>query len=414
MNYLGITIILLIIISFLLKITADFLNLSKSRDRLPENFKRAYKPEKYRLSIQYLKTNTKFSIIVEICHLLVVLIFWLLKGFQWLDHLVRGFGLGPVISGLIYIGSIMLMLFFISLPFSIYKTFAIEEKYGFNRTEWKTFLLDGIKGIALTLLFGVPLVAAILAFFEYCGFHAWWLCWIFFIFFVLFVQYVSPTWVMPLFNKFEPLEPGSLKNEIIALSKSIAFPVKNIVVMDGSKRSNKSNAFFTGFGKSRRIVLYDTLVEKHNIRELLSILAHEMGHYKKMHIFKSLVISGIHSAVMFYLLSLVISKPEVFEAFYVQEVSVYAGLVFFGILFSPVENILNIFFLAYSRKNEYEADRFSVQCTGDPKSLISGLIKLSTESLSNLAPHPMYVMLHYSHPPIVERIKRIESSAAAE
>ena len=212
---------------------------------------------------------------------------------------------------------------------------------------------------------------------------------------------------MPLFNKFTPLEEGELRTTIVDYARSIQFPLDNIFVMDGSRRSKKSNAFFTGFGKYRRIVLFDTLVEKHTASELLAVLAHEMGHYKKRHILKSFLFGIIQTGLMFYLLSIFISYPGLFEAFFIKQISVYAGLVFFAMLYAPFELFFGMFLRAFSRKNEFEADRFSVQTTGDPTPMIAALKKLTVDNLSNLLPHPFYVFLNYSHPPVMQRIRAI-------
>jgi len=214
---------------------------------------------------------------------------------------------------------------------------------------------------------------------------------------------------MPLFNKFEPLEDGELKTAIISYADAVNFPLKNVFVMDGSKRSGKSNAFFTGFGKNKRIALFDTLIAQHTVSELVAVLAHEIGHYKKKHILKSLIIGIVHTGVMFFLLSLFISYQGLFDAFYMDQQSVYAGLIFFGMLYSPIEFFLGIFLQMRSRKNEYEADRFAVETTKDSESMTNALKKLSAHNLSNLVPHPFYVFMNYSHPPVLERIKAIRN-----
>ena len=221
------------------------------------------------------------------------------------------------------------------------------------------------------------------------------------------MQFIAPTWIMPLFNKFTPLEDGDLRSAILSYAKSVQFPLENLFVMDGSKRSSKSNAFFTGFGKHKRIALFDTLIEKHSIQELVAVLAHEIGHYKKKHILQSMIISVIHMGVMLFLLSIFLSHEGLFTAFYMDEMSIYAGLIFFGMLFSPIEEILSVVMQLFSRKNEFEADRFAVETTREHESMINALKKLSVHNLSNLTPHPLYVFFNYSHPPVLERIKAI-------
>jgi STE24 endopeptidase len=303
--------------------------------------------------------------------------------------------------------TLMLFKATLSLPFSIYQTFVIEERFGFNQTTWSTYILDRLKGLLLAVLLGAPLLSAVLAFFEYAGANAWWLCWAAVTLYMLGIQFIAPTWIMPLFNKFTPLETGELKSAILSYADSIKFPIENVYVMDGSKRSRKSNAFFTGFGAHRRIVLFDTLIKQHTTGELVAILAHEMGHYKKRHIIESLIFGILQMGLMLYLLSLFVSFPGLFEAFYMSQPSVYAGLIFFAMLYSPLGFFVGLFLQKRSRTNETAADRFSVQTTHDPQSMVDALKKLSVHNLSNLLPHPFYVFLNYSHPPVLQRIEAI-------
>jgi STE24 endopeptidase len=295
----------------------------------------------------------------------------------------------------------------LNLPFGIFHTFVIEERFGFNKTTWKTYVLDRIKGIILALIIGLPLLTGVLAFFEYVGTNAWWYCWLVVILFGMVIRYVGPTWIMPLFNKFSPLEDGELKQALFSLAERIEFPLRNVFLMDGSRRSSKSNAFFTGFGRNKRIVLFDTLVEKTTVSELVAVLGHEMGHYKLKHIWTSTIIGILHSGVLFFLLSLFISLPPLFDAFFMDSVSVYGGMIFFGMLYSPVEILLGLLMQEYSRRNEFQADRFAVEKTKNPHALANALKKLSAQNLSNLTPHPFYVMLNYSHPPILKRIEAL-------
>ncbi len=407
MNFIGIIILVAIIGDLLLNALADYLNLSVLSDRIPNAFQHLYDPEKYQKSQEYLKVNTRFDWVVTVISTSVVLIFWFGKGFQILDQWVRSFSLGPVWTGLLYMGILILLKSLISLPFRIYSTFIIEEHFGFNKTTWSTFVMDIIKSVILGLIIGIPLIAGILFFFQYTGENAWLYCWIAVTFFMLVIQFIAPTWIMPLFNKFTPIEEGDLKNTIIQYAQSIHFPLENIYVMDGSKRSSKSNAFFTGFGKHRRIVLFDTLINNHSTNELLAILAHEMGHFKKKHILKMMLIGIIQTGIVFYLMSFFISYKGLFDAFYMTQTSTYAGLIFFGMLYAPIDFFTGLFMQQYSRKNEYQADRFAVETTGNAGPLVDSLKKLSMDNLSNLTPHPFYVFLNYSHPPVLERIKAI-------
>jgi STE24 endopeptidase len=261
--------------------------------------------------------------------------------------------------------------------------------------------------LVLFILLGIPLLAGILAFFQYAGQFAWIWCWVLATVFMVFVQFAAATWIMPLFNKFEPIAEGELKSAVMAYAEKINFPLKNVYVMDGSKRSAKSNAFFTGFGKNRRIVLYDTLVKRHSVSEIVAVLAHEMGHYQLGHIPKMMAMGIIRTGVIFFLLSVCISYDGLFEAFYIEEKSIYAGLIFFGLLYSPVDFLTELFLNALSRKNENRADAFAVDTTGKSGDLIAALKKLSVDNLSNLTPHPFYTFLNYSHPPVLNRINSI-------
>jgi STE24 endopeptidase len=411
MNTIAFIILLAIIFDFILNGIADYLNLKMLRSDLPRPFQEVYDSDRYRKSQQYLKINTRFGWVTGIFNVIVMLLFWFGKGFPLLDEWVRSFNYGPVITGLSYMGILIFVKSLLSLPFSIYSTFVIEERFGFNQTTWSTFVLDLAKGVLLAVLIGTPLLAGILLFFEYAGANAWWYCWIAVTLYMLGVQFIAPTWIMPLFNKFSPLEEGELKSSILSYAGSISFPIENVYVMDGSRRSSKSNAYFTGFGKHRRIVLFDTLIKQHTSGELLAVLAHEMGHYKKKHILQSMILGIIQMGIMLYLLSFFISYQSLFDAFYMPQKSVYAGLIFFGMLYSPVGFFIDIFMQMLSRKNEIAADRFSVETTHDPQSMAEALKKLSINNLSNLLPHPFYVFLNYSHPPVLQRIQAIQGTS---
>lgn len=409
MNLYAIVILATMLVGFVLNLVTDILNLGALGDTLPDEFKDVYDSEKYSKSQEYTRTSTRFGFITSSFSLIITLAFWFGGGFNYLDQIVRSWQLHAVWTGLIYIAILILFKALLSLPFSVYSNFVIEERFGFNKTTPATFVLDLVKGLLLSVVIGGPLLAGILAFFHFAGELAWVYCWLGTIVFMLFVQYIAPNWIMPLFNKFTPLEEGDLRSAIEKYAESVRFPLKGIFVMDGSKRSTKSNAFFTGFGKNKRIALFDTLVAKNSVDELVAVLAHEIGHYKKKHIMKSMVISIVHTGVMFFLLSVFLSHQGLFDAFYMQQPSVYAGLIFFGMLFTPIELILSIFLHIFSRKNEYEADRFAATTVEKPFSLIGALKNLSVDNLSNLTPHPFYVFLNYSHPPVLQRIKAIQT-----
>jgi STE24 endopeptidase len=407
MNIYGVIILSTILIEFILNLIADLLNLDHLSGKLPDEFKDIYDAETYQKSQTYTRVNTRFGFLTSSFGLGVILIFWFAGGFNTLDSIIRNFGLHPIWTGLIYIGFLIFSRFLISLPFSIYATFVIEERFGFNKTTPVTFVKDIIKGLLLSILIGGPLLGGVLAFFQYAGSLAWLYCWSVTTCITLFLQYIAPTWIMPLFNKFTPLEDGDLKESILSYAQSVKYPLSGIFVMDGSKRSTKSNAFFTGFGKNKRIALFDTLIEKHTIPEMVAVLAHEIGHYKKKHILRGMIISILHMGIMFYLLSLFISHQGLFEAFYMNQTSIYAGMLFFGLLYSPIELILSILMNIFSRRNERQADHFAVETTQNPKAMIDALKKLSLHNLSNLRPHPFFIFLNYSHPPVLQRINNL-------
>ena len=394
---------------FLLNFFANQLNIQNINQVVPTEFKDYYNQDQYRKSQLYLKIQTKFVQISSSFDLIILLSFWFLNGFSILDTFIKSFGYNHIITGLFYIFILGLLKFILSIPFSIYSTFFIEAKFGFNKTSPTLFIIDTIKALIISTLIGGILLAFILIFFEYTGENAWIICWTVTTFFLLILQYLVPTWILPLFNKFTPLENGELRDAIINYATSINFSLDNIFIMDGSKRSTKSNAFFTGFGKNRRIVLFDTLIKEHAIDELVSILAHEMGHFKKKHILKNLSIGILQMGIMFYLLSFFISYKGLFDAFGMNSISIYAGLIFFGMLYSPINFFLSILMQISSRKDEFEADRFAFKTVSNEEPLIKALKKLSVNNLSNLTPHPLYIFLNYSHPPVLKRIEALRS-----
>lgn len=405
MNIYAIIILSTVLFEFILSHIADWLNLKNMSPDLPDEFKGFYDEEKYRKSQEYTRTYSRFGFLVESVDLVVLLLFWFLGGFNWLDVAVRSFGLSPIWTGLIFMGILIAAKSIISLPFSLYTTFVIEEKFGFNKMTLKTFILDRLKGLLLGVLIGAPLMAAILAIFQYLGSYAWLVGWGVVTLVSLIMSYIAPTWILPLFNKFEPLDDDELKDAIMNYAKTVNYSLAGVFKIDGSRRSAKSNAFFTGFGKNKRIALYDTLLEQHTTDELVAVLAHEIGHYKKKHVIRNLITGILQSGVMFYLLSIFLSHKGLFDAFYMQHMSVYAGLIFFGMLYGPIELILSIFTNITSRRNEFQADRFACETTGGAESLIVALKKLTVNNLSNLTPHPFYAFLNYSHPPMLQRIE---------
>jgi STE24 endopeptidase len=327
------------------------------------------------------------------------------------DGLARGFGMGSVATGIIFTGLLFLLGTVAGLPFSVYSTFVLEERFGFNKTTPGTFVLDRIKGIFLTILIGGPACAAIFWFFEATGHFAWLYCWGVITLLQLVFLFLAPVVIMPLFNKFQPLEDGPLKESIEGYAKQQHFQMKGVFTMDGSKRSTKANAFFTGFGRFRRIVLFDTLIEKFTVSEMTSILAHEMGHFKKRHILQGIIRSTVLAGFTFFLLSLFINNEGLFAAFRMEYLSVYASLFFFGFLYTPIAMVTGVVENAISRRHEYQADAYAVDTFGRPEALISGLKKLSIHNLSDLTPHGLKIFLSYSHPPVLERIRAIRQAA---
>ncbi len=412
MNIYALIILVTLLADYILNLVADRLNIRALRNDLPEEFKDDFDDKQYQKAQDYTRVRTRFGMLTSTFNLVLVLGFWFSGGFNWLDQIVRSWNLSTLVTGLVYIGLLMIARALLSLPFELYSTFVIEERFGFNRTTFKTFITDHVKGLALGVLLGGPVLAGVLAFFQYAGSLAWLYCWIVTTIFTLLIQFIAPRWIMPLFNKFNPIEEGELKDRILNYADSVDFSLQGVYIMDGSRRSSKSNAFFTGFGRNKRIALFDTLVNKHTPSELVTVLAHEIGHYKKKHIVKGMIMSIAHSGVLFYLLSIFITHKELFDAFYMDQMSIYAGLIFFGMLYAPIELILSILMGLLSRKHEFEADRFAVETTKTPETFIRTLKRLSVDNLSNLTPHPFYVFLNYSHPPILERIRHIRRVAA--
>jgi STE24 endopeptidase len=394
---------------YLLELVSDWLNIRHLEEQLPEAFEGYYDAEAYRKSQSYLRDTTRFGFVADTVQTALTLAFVLLGGFNLVDRAARGAGLGPIPTGLVFAGILVVCGKLLGIPFSAYSTFVIEEKYGFNRTTPRTFCLDILRSLLLAAVIGGGVLALVLWLFESRGRAAWLDCWIAVTGLQVFLVFVAPYVIMPLFNKFVPLEEGELRSAIEDYARSQRFKMKGVFTMDGSRRSTKGNAFFTGFGTSRRIVLFDTLIGKHTVPELVSILAHETGHYRKHHVPLSLARSTLVSGVMFFLLSLFIGNRGLFAAFRMEHVSIYASLVFFGFLYTPIAMAVSMIENGISRRQEYAADAYAVETAGRPEAMISGLKKLSVENLSNLTPHPLKVFLSYSHPPVLERINAIRS-----
>ncbi len=409
MNSYLVFILAVLVVGYLLDLSVSLLTLQALDPVLPGEFVGIYDPDEYGRSQEYIRVTTRFGVLQSSVMLLITVAFILLGGFNVLDHLALRMGLSPIPTGLVFTGLLLLLGFLVQLPFTLYSTFGIENRFGLNRTTVKTFVLDTLKTMLLALLLGGPLLALIFWFFQRSGGMAWMYCWLLVAAFTILMQFIAPVVILPLFNRFTPLEDGPLREAITAYAKQRKFPLQGVYTMDGSRRSNRLNAFFTGFGRFRRIVFFDTLLEKMEQKEIVAILAHEMGHWKKKHILKMTVTSLLQTGFMFALLSLFIDNKGLFAAFAMDHVSVYAGLVFFGFLYTPISALLSILSNRFSRKYEYEADAYAVASTGLGEELVMGLKKLCRANMANLTPHPLQVFLNYSHPPVLERIRAIRS-----
>lgn len=399
-------IVALLVFDFLFGLWLDYLNYKHRKTKIPKELEGIYDEEQYRKQQEYKKVNTRFGFISGSFSFILLMVFLLAGGFPWLDGIVRSITEHPILMALLFFGILMFASDIIGTPFAVYQTFVIEERFGFNKTTPKTFVLDKIKGWLLGAIIGGGMLTLIiwiyLQFPEMFWLYAWAVITAFSIFMTLFYSSL----IVPLFNKQTPLEEGELRDEITGFSEKAGFRLKNIFVIDGSKRSTKANAYFTGFGPKKRIVLYDTLINDLGIGEIVAVLAHETGHYKKKHIITNLVVSIVQTGVTLYLLSLFINSPLLSAALGVEQHSFHIGLVAFGILYSPISFLLGIFMNLYSRKAEYQADSFAKNY-GYGKELIEGLKKLTQKNLSNLTPHPLYVFFHFSHPTLLQRIKAL-------
>lgn len=402
-------IILFILIGkYILDLIIEILNIRNLTPDLPEEFTDCYDRDKYQTSQKYLKENTRLSIITDSITTPLIICFILLGGFNLVDMIARRIAGNDIWRGLIFAGILFLIASLFNIPFSAYRTFKIEEKYGFNRTTVRTFILDILKGWIVAGLIGGIIFAGIIWFFEVAGPLAWLLCWGAVILFQLFILFIAPVTIMPLFNKFTPLEDEELRRKIEDYVRREKFRIKGIFTMDASRRSNKSNAYFTGFGKFRRIVLYDTLIKRHSIDELMAVLAHEVGHYKRHHILKNVLISFLSTGLLFFILSFFINNRELFAAFKMSYTSIYASLFFFAFLYGPIDMIISLIGNFFSRCFEFEADDFSARSYRQPGAMISALKKLSMDNLSTLTPHPLKVFFSYRHPPVLERIRALK------
>lgn len=388
---------------------AGWLNVRALEPVLPQGFRGIYDEEKYRRFLAYMEAVARFEWVDNTFNFAVLVAFWVCGGYGWLDALVRAPQRGPIVSGLLFIGALWLGHWLINLPFELYETFRVEARFGFNKTTPGTFFADQAKSLALTAVLGGALLAAVLAIFERGGDWVWLPAWAIVAALLVIFVFIAPAVVLPLFNKLTPLEDGELRRKILAFGAAHDFPVTGIFVMDGSRRSTKANAFFTGFGKTKKIVLFDTLIAHHTPDELVAVLAHEIGHCKLRHIPEHLAVAVLNIGVFLFLASHFIRARGLFEAFGIAQPSVYAGLALFLVFYNPLSRLLSVARNAQSRRHEFQADRFAVETTGTPRTMTDALRTLSKNNLSNLAPHPLYVALYHSHPPVLQRIAAIEA-----
>jgi STE24 endopeptidase len=400
-------IIAIIVIDFIFDRLIDYLNASKWSNQLPDELKGIYEEEKYRKSQDYQRENMRLGLITSSLSFILILAFLFMGGFGLLDDLVRQYTLHPILMALLFFGIIGFVSDLFSTPFDVYDTFVIEQKYGFNRTTPRLYFTDKLKGWLLAMVIGGGLLALFVWFYEFAGSLFWLYAWLLLTGFSVFMAMFYSSLIVPMFNKQTPLEEGELRDAIESFSVKAGFKLDNIYVIDGSKRSNKANAYFSGLGPKKRIVLFDTLIEEHTTEELVAILAHEIGHYKKKHITKTMIISAIHSGVMLFLLGLFINRPELSAALDASESSFHIGIIAFSLLYSPISTLLGIAGNMLSRRHEYQADEFAAHNYAS-QPLQEALKKLSVSNLSNLRPHPLHVFINYSHPPLLQRLKHLE------
>ena len=400
-------IISIFILNFVWTQILSYLNRKRMSPVLPDELKGIYPPEEYAKQQDYQRTNSRFGLIsggFSFALMFVILLFGLLG---WFDNYLRGYTCHFLALPLIFFAALMICNEIIDFPFSWYATFTIEERFGFNKSTRKLFIADCLKGIALNLLLGGLVLSAILFIYHYTLEIFWLLAWIVVSVFSLLMTFFYSEWIVPLFNKQTPLEEGELREAIESFAQKAGFGLTNIFVMDGSKRTTKANAYFTGFGKKKRIVLFDTLMNDLSTEEIVAVLAHEIGHYKKKHIVYSMILSILTTGAIFYILSLFLENIRLAEALGGTIASFHLGIIGFSFLFTPISEVLGLAINHISRKNEYEADSFAAQF-GLSEALISALKKISVQSLSNLNPHPLVVFWYYSHPTLLQRIEGIK------
>lgn len=401
----------IIIFDFVIERILDYLNATRWSDELPVELAGIYNEEKYRKSQLYLKAKLKYNLVVSTLSFAGILALLYFRGFGYLANEVSDITSHPILRALLFFGILGFGSDILSTPFTAWFTFVIEEKFGFNKTTVRTFILDKLKSWLLMIIIGGLILSVVVWIFEMTGSSFWIWVWIVLSLISVFMSMFYSTLIVPLFNKQKPLEAGSLRDKIEAFAQKVHFKLTNIYTIDGSKRSSKANAYFTGLGPKKRIVLYDTLIEKHTEKELVAVLAHEAGHYRKNHIISGLIVSLLNSLLVLFILSLFLREGSevssgIISALGGNEFSFHLGVLGFGLLYGPISLLTGLLMNAWSRKNEYEADRFAAD-NYDGEALSTALIKLSTDNLSNLRPHPAYVFFYYSHPGLLDRLKAL-------
>lgn len=397
----------IITLTFIFDKTINYLNISRRIGEVPKTLDEYLSQNKLKESRKYQQTNYTFGLFTGGFSFILTLIFIAFGFFGWLDEWLRQFGLSHIPLSIIYFGILFIGSDILSIPFDYYHTFKIEEDFGFNKTTVKTFFADKIKGYLLSIIVGGTLLFVLVWLILEIGRDFWWIFWIIAALFMVFVNMFYSGLILPLFNKLTPLEEGELKNTIMDYARSVDFPLENVFIMDGSKRSSKANAFFSGFGKRKKVVLFDTLLEQHTPEELVAVLAHEIGHFKKGHIRTGMITGILQTGIMLYILSLFIFSEQISYALGGNQMAIHLNIIGFTMLFSPISTVLGILMNYLSRKNEFEADAFA-KSTYAGKPLAEALKTLSVKTLSNIDPHPLYVFVNYSHPPLLSRLKRLE------
>lgn len=401
------TIIGFLLADFILERFLEYMNSTQWSDQLPDEVKGIYDQSEYQKQQAYEKANFRFSMVSSSFSFILIFLMFLLSGFALVNNWALSVSVNPIITALVFFGILMLASDILTTPFSVYDTFVIEEKFGFNKTTPKTFVLDKLKGYLLGAVIGGGLLSLIVYFYQLATTNFWVYAWLVITVFSVFMVLFYSNLIVPLFNKQTPLPEGELKTAIETFASKVGFKLDNIYVIDGSKRSTKANAYFTGFGAKKRIVLYDTLINDMTTNELVAVLAHEIGHYKKHHVIWGLLLGILQTGATLFLFSLFVGSSDLSAALGVDKPSFHIGLIAFGILYSPISMITGLFMNIFSRRNEYQADAFAAEHFS-AEELASALKKLSVKNLSNLRPHPVYVFFHYSHPTLLQRLNALK------